>query len=197
MKLRYVIVIVLILIVSVTYAQKNAIKGTPIYIGPPFYNSGFVAYLSLGYEYQISERSSVELNAFSLLENFYSGEGSTIMYGFSPSYRHYFRDQDMRFNFFLSQYFMYLWMHDSDTYTNSKGYLLGAGLSSGIRYFFSKKKSWFIDAGIGLTYGKYSYTYYREEITLDEGADYKLDYSIPNPKWIWLPRPILQLGCKF
>ena len=198
MRLKAILCITLLWVSIFSFAQKNAIKGLPVYWGPPFYSSGFVASLSLGYEFQISERSSVDLNVFSLLENFYSGEGSTIMYGFAPSYRYYFREPSIRFNVFLSPYFMYLWMYDSGTHTDAKGYLLSAGVSSGIRYFFSKKNKWFIDAGVGLTYGKYTYTYYQKVIPLDdEGGGYTLDYTIPDPKWICIPRPILQIGCKF
>lgn len=194
MKCRTFISIVLVFLVSLSFAQNSAIKGFPIY---SFTHDPFLAGLSLGYEHRVLARNSIDLSLFSILEHNLSREGGSIMIGFAPAFRHYFRDSDKRFNVYMSPYFVYLWLNSSGTHDSEKGYLLGAGVSAGIRFYFSSQNNWFIDTGFGVAYGQYTNTYYRQEIPNYENDSYTMDYTIPDPKWVWVPRPILQIGCRF
>jgi len=170
----------------------------PFYLGPPFFSDRFFTSLSLGYEHGFSEFNSIELNAFSIASYGFNGEGSELIYGFAPSYRHYLKTSRETQKTWISPYFLYLWRHSSRAGSDTKGYFMGLGASVGARLYFSSKTKWFIDIGAGIAYGQFKYIYSREEIPI-EGDDgvYPIDYTIPEPEIRWIPRPIVQIGCKF
>ncbi len=198
MKLKTILGIVLLLSASFSIAQNSSIKGMPFYLGPPFFSDRLLFSLSLGYEHQVSENISVELNGFSIGSSEFFGEGGQLLYGLLPSIRYYFKPTDKSPTAWVSPYFQYYMNSSSRPHTRSEGFFLGGGASIGFRLYFSTKETWFIDLGAGVAYGSYKYTYHREEIPIedDEGV-YMVDYTIPDPEMRWIPRPIVQVGCRF
>ena len=170
----------------------------PFYLGPPFFSDRIFISLSLGYEHQLSEKFSVELNGFYVGSSEFFGEGGQSLFGLSPSVRYYFKPTGKLPTAWVSPYFLYLNSSNSSPLTRSEGFFIGGGSSIGFRLFFSKKETWFIDIGAGIAYGSFKYTYHRQEIPI-EGDDgvYPIDYTIPEPEMRWIPRPIVQIGCRF
>ena len=165
-----------------TFYYKNAIKGSFVIIPVAVIRVGF----SIGYERYISKQSVIELGGYYL----FTADDMGLKYQticIMPAYKYFVFLQNKEIeSIWLSVYLSYLnettdYPESEDNFRSSL-YYYGIGGSIGKKIYLSKRKDWFIDIGLGVSYNIY------DDKPLFSGNDWSNKM---------LPRPIIQIGRKF
>ena len=163
--------------------KKNAIKGISI----PYSNEYFspvVPLLSLGYERIVSKNASLDLTTNFLYRANTEGPdtGKVLLLSYA-SYKHYYTSKNKRIrNFWFGPYISNL-LPIYSRVRGERSYAYGIGAFIGKKTYFTSKKSFFLDIGIGMSVNRYI-TYNERDLTLDREI-------------LVIPRPIFIIGKQF
>jgi len=167
------------------FYKKNAVKGTVFYLGPVMYG---ICQGSAGYERSISKHNVLEISG-----NYFRMRGSEDekleAFCIISGYKYvFYSDRKIFNNTWYSGYLAYFKMtaYASPDYEYDDGpvilYLNGLGCAIGRKMYFTKRKNWFVEIGLGIAFNIFN-------IKPDSPYDCE-----PLPL---LPRPILQIGGRF
>ena len=184
MKMKLFFLTIILMIFTYIFGQgdsikprKNSIKGI---VGTTRYH--FLSLLSLGYEREISQNSSIDIVASAL---FVRGEYTLdMLLQITSSYKYYIpTKRRLLKNIWISGYLSFHKSWQLKQNDRFKNYIFGVGSAFGKRTFFSSRKRCFFDIGFG---GSINYA-----------LIYNLAYCTLNKNWGFIPRPILAIGVKF
>ena len=188
--LKYLFIFLICLLnVELINGQENTVKAM-IAVFPAIYSTGF---LSVGYDYQFTRHSAIDVNGFYFLGYYLAETGSAILLGINLGYRLYSVSEKKGLNnFWVNPYFLTFNGTGHSHSIDYRGNFFGLGISVGRRITIADNNKWVFDIGFGMAYGIFHYTEYREDI---QHTYY--EYTIPEPRKRWIPRPILQVGYRF
>ncbi|MEZ5147607.1 MAG: hypothetical protein R2759_11145 [Bacteroidales bacterium] len=169
---------------TISSKKQFVIKGF-IYGVPPILFSTYGLSISLSFEKQLPNKKYITLTGFYWIIVSEMGD-PTNFYSLKPGYRKYYNETKIKSPVFWTELYLTYIFSVASWDVNEKfkrDSFYGLGYAGGIRVFLSKKRKWFFDTGLGIS---------ANLIDHKNGYLGKHDISI-RP----LPRPIIQLGCKF
>ena len=200
--MKHIIFTVIILVAGLSgQAQNNSIKGIIWGFGEPLITFG-VWQGALSYEYSLTKNHSLVLDASTIFVSGYSEDCApyAIHYSGSVSYRYYFiSKRNFLDKLWLSPGLKYQKYDQQSCYEEGLSDFYGARLIIGKQLSLPKRDNWKIDIGVGTSFGYRVYSYYMDDnsgLIGDEWVNI-IDYTIPEPKLLFLPEFILRIGYDF
>jgi len=201
--MKYIIVAIILLFMGLLgKAQNNSIKGIVWGLGESFITFG-VWQGALSYEYNLTENHSLIIDASTIFASGYSEDCKppyAILYSGSISYRYYFISKSKLLNkLWVSPGLKYQKYDQQSCYTQVLSNYYGIKLIIGKQINIPKSDNWKIDIGVGTSFGNRVYSYFKDDnsgLVGDEWVEI-IDYTIPEPKFLFLPEFILRIGYSF
>ncbi|HPE55440.1 MAG TPA: hypothetical protein P5514_10075 [Bacteroidales bacterium] len=169
---------------TISSKKQFVIKGFS-HVIPQIPFSVFSISVSLGIEKQLPNGKYLTLSGFYWFTENENGN-QTNFYSLKSGYRKYYNEAKIKGPIFWTELYLTYIFSVASWDVNEKferDSFYGLGYAGGIRVFLSKKRKWFFDTGLGVSAN-----------LIDHKNGYLGDHNISVTP---LPRPIIQLGCKF